>query len=263
MNKVTKQPFKVTVVTLFAEFFESPMRTSLLGKAVDNGALMLETVNPRDFTSDKHRTVDDAPYGGGPGMVLMPNPVVEAIEEARRVNPTAPVVLLSPQGGRFDAASAEELAAGDGVTLVCGRYEGFDERIRAFVDRELSVGDYVLSGGEPAALIIIDAVFRCLPGALGNAESTSSESFTDGLLEYPQYTRPAEFRGLEVPEILLSGNHGRIEDWRRRQALERTKHRRPDLIEQSEDNENATRASGADATRSSGLEKEDGRETNN
>ena len=257
------EPFKVTVVTLFAEFFESPLRTSLLGKAVEKGALELETINPRDFTSDKHRTVDDTPYGGGPGMVLMPNPLVDAIEEARRSNPAASVILLSPQGERFDTATAAALASETGVILVCGRYEGFDERIRAFVDRELSVGDYVLSGGEPAALVIVDTVFRCLPGTLGNAESTRSESFADGLLEYPQYTRPAVFRGMEIPEVLVSGNHARIEEWRRQQALERTKKRRPDLIGRSEENTDALRAESVDSPESSGLEKDDGRETNN
>ena len=260
---MTREPFKVTVVTLFAEFFESPIRTSLLGKAVEKGALELETINPRDFTSDKHRTVDDAPYGGGPGMVLMPNPVVDAVEEARRSNPAAPVVLLSPQGERFDSSTAAALASETGVILVCGRYEGFDERIRAFVDREISVGDYVLSGGEPAALVIVDAVFRCLPGTLGNSESACSESFAEGLLEYPQYTRPAVFRGMKIPEVLVSGNHGRIEEWRRQQAIDRTKERRPDLIGQSDENADAHRAKSAVSPGSSGLEKDDGRETNN
>ena len=260
---MTAKPYKVTVVTLFSEFFESPFRTSLLGKAVEKRVIEVETVNPRDFTSDKHRSVDDTPYGGGPGMVLIPSPMVGAIEHARLQNPDAPVVLLSPQGQRLTASTAEVLASEPGVILVCGRYEGFDERIRAFVDRELSVGDYVLSGGEPAALVVVDTVFRCLPGTLGNAESTHSESFVGGLLEYPQYTRPAEFRGMSVPEVLLSGNHGRIEEWRREQARKRTKTRRPDLMGQSEDNENTDRARSADSLGPSGLEKEDGRETDN
>ncbi|MBN1946600.1 MAG: tRNA (guanosine(37)-N1)-methyltransferase TrmD [Bradymonadales bacterium] len=226
--------FHVTIVTLFEGFFEDPLATSLLGKAVEQGTVRVEMLNPRGFTSDVHRTVDDTPYGGGPGMVLKPEPMVAAIERARQGNPGSPVILLTPQGQTLDARMVSELAQGNGLILVCGRYEGFDERIRAYVDRQISIGDYVLSGGEPAALVIIDAVARLLAGVLGNRESTSQESFSQGMLEYPQYTRPVEFRGERVPEILLSGDHGRVESWRRAQALERTRRQRPALFAELE-----------------------------
>ena len=239
--------FRITLVTLFREFFDSPLKASLLGKAVERGDLEVGFVDPRDFASDRHRTVDDTPYGGGPGMVLKPEPMVAAIEAARELNPDAPVLVLTPAGSRFDAETAHELALGSGIILVCGRYEGFDERIMDYVDGELCIGDYVLSGGEPGAFVVLDAVSRHVPGVLGNLESTTSESFADGALEYPQYTRPPEFEGVEVPEILLSGDHGRIARWRRTAALLRTKERRPDLFERlvlSDDDEAALAKAG-------------------
>lgn len=225
-------PFSVTVLTLFPEFFDGPLRTSLLGKAIQSGRIAVNLIDPRDHTHDKHRTVDDVPYGGGPGMVLKPEPFVEAIETARCTNPDVPVMLLSPHGRRFDHERAVQLAQGPGLIVVCGRYEGFDERIRSFVDVETSIGDFVVSGGEAAAVVVIDAVSRYLSGVLGNTESTQSESFIEGILEYPQYTRPVEFRGMRVPPVLVSGNHAKIRQWRRAKALERTRERRPDLIEQ-------------------------------
>jgi tRNA (guanine37-N1)-methyltransferase len=231
MASGTPRPYRVVVITLFAEFFRGPLETSLLGKAFERGDLVIDFVDPRDFTGDRHRTVDDTPYGGGPGMVLKPDPIVAAIERARELAPDAPVVLLTPQGERLTSRVVEALSAESGVVLVCGRYEGFDERIRAFVDRELSIGDYVLSGGEPAAVVVVDSVSRQLEGVLGNVESTIQESFAGSLLEYPQYTRPAVFRDMPVPEVLISGNHARIEAWRRAQAEQRTRERRPDLLQ--------------------------------
>ena len=184
--------------------------------------------DPRDYATDRHRSVDDAPFGGGPGMVMMPGPLFAAVEAA---DPPRPLFLLAPSGRRFDQAWARELAATPGFSLLCGRYEGVDQRVADHLcDGELSVGDFVLAGGEAAALVVIEAVARLVPGVLGNDESTDVESFGDGLLEYPQYTRPAEFRGWEVPEVLRGGDHGRVERWRRAQALRRTMARRPDLV---------------------------------
>jgi tRNA (guanine37-N1)-methyltransferase len=222
--------FRISVVTLFSEFFAGPLEASLLGQAIRQGRIEVTMINPRDFTEDRHRTVDDTPFGGGPGMVLKPEPMVAAIEAARERTVGAPVVLLTPQGETLTAGSTESLAAETGLILVCGRYEGFDERIRDYVDSELSIGDYVLTGGEPAAVVVIDAVSRFRTGVLGNERSLREESFAEGLLEYPQYTRPAEFRGKEVPPVLRSGDHGRIAEWRRTMALERTRRRRPDLM---------------------------------
>ncbi len=218
------------IVTLFPEIAAS-LRLGLLGKAIEAGRVEVATSNPRDFTTDRHRSVDDAPYGGGSGMVMMPGPVVEALEalDAGRAGPTRRV-LLTPQGRRFDQATAERFATLPCLTLVCGRYEGFDERIRGYVDEEVSLGDFVLLGGEVAALTVVEATARLLPEVVGNRRSTEEESHTTGLLEYPQYTRPVEFRGERVPEVLLSGHHGRIAHWRRREALRRTLERRPDLL---------------------------------
>jgi tRNA (guanine37-N1)-methyltransferase len=229
------RPFAVSVITLFAEYFDGPLSASLLGKARERGDLRFDFVDPRDHTSDRHRSVDDSPYGGGPGMVLKAGPIVEAIEATRATNPGAPVVALTPGGRRLGQGDVEALARGPGMILVCGRYEGFDERIFAYVDDELSVGDFVLSGGEPAAVIVIDAVARKLPGVMGNEESGESESFAAGLLEYPQYTRPEVFRGVAVPQVLLSGNHAAIARWRADQAQERTRARRPDLLQLAQD----------------------------
>ncbi len=220
----------VDVVTIFPEMFASVLSASLLGKAIAKQLLQVRFVDPRDFSGDKHRSVDDAPYGGGAGMVMRPEPLVAAIESIAHDAAASRKILLAPTGRRLDRAYVAELAALSQLTLVCGRYEGVDARVRAYVDEELSIGDYVLQGGEPAAMIVIDAVSRRLPGVLGNIDSPTDESFEAGLLEYPQYTRPAEFRGVAVPPALLSGNHERIRRWRRREALQRTREARPDLF---------------------------------
>lgn len=218
------------ILTLFPEFFTSPLSSTMLQKGQDRGALQFKLHNIRDYATDKHRITDDAPYGGGQGMVMKPDPVVAALESLEP-SPERPWrILLSPQGRLFTQRHAAALAARPAVALVCGRYEGVDERVRGFVDEELSIGDYVLSGGEVAALVIIDAVSRLVPGVLGCETSAADDSFSDGLLEYPQYTRPPDFRGLAVPEVLRSGDHGTIARWRRQQALRRTYERRPDLL---------------------------------
>jgi tRNA (guanine37-N1)-methyltransferase len=224
---------RVDVFTIFPELIEEFSRHSLLGRARGDGRIDLRVHDLRAAASDPHRSVDDSPFGGGAGMVLMAEPVfgaVEAVEEQEGL--PRPLLLLSPAGGRFDQAKAAELAALDGFSLLCGRYEGVDQRVADhLVDGELSVGDVVLSGGEVGALVVLEAVTRLVPGVLGNAESAADESFADGLLEYPQYTRPAEFRGWAVPEVLVSGDHGRVDRWRRAEALKRTLERRPDLIQ--------------------------------
>lgn len=223
---------RVTIVTLFPELF-SALEVGLLGKAMEQGQLEVDFVNPRDFTTDKHRTVDDAPYGGGSGMVLMPGPYVDALEKADP-DRTRHRVMLTPQGKRFAQADAQRLAERGDLVLVCGRYEGFDERIREEVDEEISLGDFVLLGGEVAALAVVEATARLVPGVLGNEQSPEEESHARGLLEYPQYTRPWVFRGREVPEILRSGHHEQIARWRLEQSLRRTLERRPDLLENRE-----------------------------
>ena len=223
-------PFPVEILTLFPDFFEGPLQISLTGKAIERGHFSVNCVDIRSFTTDKHRTCDDVPYGGGAGMVMKPEPLVAALESARERHPGVPRILMSPQGEPFSQEIARELAAGPGMILVCGRYEGIDERVRQnWIDREISIGDYVLTGGEVASMVVIDAVTRLLPGVLGNQESINEESFSAPMLEYPQYTRPREFRGFEVPEVLLSGDHGRIAKWRRDQSEARTRERRPDL----------------------------------
>ena len=220
--------FRVDVFTIFPEYLDAPLRASLVGKARESGLLEVLLHDPRAHTTDRHRSVDDPPFGGGAGMVMMPEPLFAAVEA---VDPPRPLLLLSPSGRPFDQATARELASGNGFSLLCGRYEGVDERVAQHLcDDSLSVGDYVLAGGEAAALVVIEAVARLVPGVLGNDASPEHESFTDGLLEEPQYTRPAEFRGWEVPEVLRSGDHARIERWRRAQALRRTIDRRPDLL---------------------------------
>ncbi len=223
------------IVTLFPELFDV-LCTGLLGKAQEVGAIDVEAITPREFTQDRHRTVDDAPYGGGSGMVLMPGPIAETLDhlDEARGGTSTHRVLLTPQGARFSQAHARRFSELDSLTLVCGRYEGFDERIRGLVDEEVSLGDFVLLGGEAAALAVIEATARLLPGVLGNDESVADESHADGLLEYPQYTRPEEFRGERVPEILRSGNHAAIARWRRKESLRRTLERRPDLLETAE-----------------------------
>ena len=223
---------RIDVLTLFPEVFEPFLAASIVGRAIEAGILTVRCVNFRDFAHDKHRTADDRPFGGGPGMVLMCGPVFEALEHLEHDEEAEPTrVILTPQGVRFDHGMAAGLASEPWLILLCGHYEGFDERIRTgLVAREVSIGDYVLSGGEPAAMVLIDAVARLLPGALGDAESAADDSFARGFLEYPQYTRPRDFRGMTVPEVLLSGDHARIEAWRRAQAKERTLQRRPDLL---------------------------------
>lgn len=224
------------VVSVLPEIFGSFTTTGLVGKAIAKGLLGLETISPREFATDRHRTVDDTPYGGGSGMVMMPGPVVQAMEQAQAreeaLGGARPLrVLLSAQGERFDQRLARELSAQPAITLVCGRYEGIDERAIARVDREISLGDYVLMGGEVGAMVIVEAVSRLLPGVLGNPSSIVEESHASGLLEGPQYTRPADFRGEKVPEVLVSGHHAVLARWRRREALRRTLARRPDLLE--------------------------------
>lgn len=221
---------RFTVITIFPEMFESVLDAGILGRARDAGKLVVDFVNPRDFTSDRHRTVDDTPYGGGPGMVMKVEPLMAAIEAAHG-DPPPHRIALTPAGAPLAQARVRELAGLPHIALVCGRYEGMDERVCALgIDEELSVGDFVLTGGEVAAMAVIDAVARYLPGVLGEATSTDEESFSESLLEYPQYTRPASFRGRDVPDILLGGNHARIAEWRRDQALRRTAERRPDLL---------------------------------
>jgi len=218
------------ILTLFPAMFESPFAESIVGKALDKGLLEINAHNLRDWATDKHQTTDDTPYGGGDGMVFKPEPAVAAINALRQQRPAAKVLLMSPQGRRFSQRDAERLADEPGLIFLCGRYEGFDERIRAYVDDEYSVGDYVLTGGELAAMVMVDAIARLVPGVLGSSGSAESDSFTDGLLEYPQYTRPVEFEGQRVPDVLLSGNHAEIARWRRREQLRRTLKRRPDLL---------------------------------
>jgi tRNA (guanine37-N1)-methyltransferase len=221
---------KISILTLFPGIFDA-LAYSMMARANSAGAVTFELINPREFARDKHRTVDDAPYGGGAGMVMRPDVLRDAVGYARVSNPGAPVVYLSPQGAPFKQAHAESLAALPGLILVCGRYEGVDERfIEACVDYEISVGDFILTGGEPAALCVADAVVRLLPGVLGNSASAVEESFGDGALEHPQFTRPRDFDGRPVPPVLLSGDHGRVANWRRRISLERTAARRPDMM---------------------------------
>ena len=219
------------VITLFPELFEIARRHGVTGRALQRGQVDLALWNPRDYTHDRHRTVDDRPYGGGPGMVMMVQPLRDAIRAARAQAPASRVIYLSPQGRRLDQAGAAELAARPGVILVAGRYEGVDQRlIDSEVDEEWSIGDYVLSGGELAALVMMDAVIRLLPGVLGHAQSAEQDSFAAGLLDHPHYTRPEELDGLSVPPVLLQGDHQAIRRWRLKQALGRTWLERPDLL---------------------------------
>ena len=222
------------VLTIFPEIFASPLAASLLKKAQEKGILSCTVHNLRDYATGRHRAVDDTPYGGGQGMVMKPEPVVAALEGVSQ-SLTAPWrIFLSPQGKTLTQAKVAELAHRETLVLLCGRYEGVDERIRLFVDEEISIGDYILSGGEMAALVVIDAVARLVPGVVGRHESVENESFSHGLLEYPHYTRPEEFRGLLVPDVLLSGNHAEIALWRRQQSLLRTLQERPDLLAKAE-----------------------------
>jgi len=221
---------KIDVLTLFPGMFPGPLDESIIKRACESGRLRLGIRDLRDFTHDRHRKVDDRPFGGGPGMLMKPEPMFEAVEALR--GEKTRVILTSPAGRPFRQEIAGELAAEEHLLLICGSYEGFDERVReCLADDELSIGDYVLTNGALPAMVIIDSVTRLLPGVLGDDESSVDESFSDGLLEYPQYTRPAEFRGMNVPEVLLSGDHAAIERWRREQARLRTGQRRPDLLE--------------------------------
>jgi tRNA (guanine37-N1)-methyltransferase len=219
---------RIDVVTIFPELFELPLRTSIIGRAVDAGVVEFGLHDPRVHGVGRHRSVDDYPYGGGAGMVMRPEPLTASIEPLRTGGAT--VILMDPAGERLTDRLARELALLPRLALVCGRYEGIDERVRAVVDREVSIGDYVVTGGELPALVLIDAVVRLLPGAI-SAASPAGDSFADGLLEHPQYTRPEEFAGQSVPAVLLSGHHGEVDRWRRREALRRTLERRPDLLE--------------------------------
>lgn len=225
-------PWHVAVVTIFPEFFEAFFQTGLLGKAMAAGRMRESRVTPRDFTTDVHRSVDDAPFGGGAGMIMKPEPLAAALGAAKALVPAgSPALLLSPQGVPFCQARARALAEAPGLVLLCGRYEGVDDRVRQhLVDDTISIGDFVLSGGEVAAMAVIEAISRLLPGVLGNAASVEEESFTAGLLEYPQYTRPAVWEGWPVPDPLRSGDHERIRQWRLSQALWRTRETRPDLL---------------------------------
>jgi len=226
---------QIGVITLFPEMFDAVIDYGISSRAVDNGLLQLTCWNPRTFTSDRHQTVDDRPYGGGPGMVMKIGPLRAAIAEARAQLPQAKVIYLSPQGRRFDQRGAVELAQCEQLIFIAGRYEGIDERvIEIEVDEEWSIGDYVLSGGELAAMVMIDAVTRLLPGALGDEQSAQQDSFTDGLLDCPHYTRPEEYEGRRVPDVLTGGNHELIRRWRLKQALGRTWLRRPELLHQRE-----------------------------
>ena len=222
------------IVTIFPGMFDSPLAESIIKRAREKGLVEFHLHDIRDFATDKHKCVDDTPYGGGAGMVMMPGPLTRAVEQIPRKGKSLRI-LLAPEGEPFSQRLARELAGFDQLILVCGRYEGIDERARSLIaDREISIGDYVVSGGEIPAMVIVDAVVRLLPGALGNQESAGQESFEQGLLEYPQYTRPEAFQGQRVPEILLSGNHAKIAKWRRKQMLMRTKERRPDLLKKTE-----------------------------
>ena len=232
---------RIDVVTIFPPLLAGAFEHSIIKRARDRGIVDIQIHDLRERTDDRHRTVDDYPYGGGAGMVMKPEPWFRAVESLRDQGDPGRALLLTPQGKRLNQGLVQQLASEDRLIVLCGRYEGVDERVREhLVDEEISIGDYVLSGGEPAAVVLVDAVVRLQPGALGSAESTVEESFADGLLEYPQYTRPPEFRGWRVPDILLSGDHGAVHRWRREQQIERTRQRRPDLLDQSDDVSGAT-----------------------
>jgi tRNA (guanine37-N1)-methyltransferase len=233
---MSKRMLSFTVITIFPKMLDSALGHGVLKKAQEKGLIKVEMVNLRDYTTDRHHTTDDYPYGGGQGMVMKPEPLVAAIEDIRRKAQQARIVLLTPQGRVLSQQDALRLSQEERIALICGRYEGIDERVKAFVDEEISIGDYTLSGGEPAAAVVIDAIARLVPGVLGNENSTADESFIDGFLEYPQYTRPEIFRGMNVPEVLLSGDHERIKQWRQERRLEVTRKRRPDLFAKTRDN---------------------------
>jgi len=219
------------ILTLFPAMFEGPLTESILKRAVASGLIEIGIHNIRDYAAGRHQVTDDYPYGGGAGMVMKVEPLAAAVEAVKKQRPAAQVILTTPRGESFNQEMARELAQQEGLILICGRYEGVDERVRELlVDREISLGDFVLTGGELAAMVVVDAVARLLPGVLGSEDSAACDSFSDGLLEYPHYTRPPEFGGLQVPDVLLSGNHGEIARWRRRQSLRRTFLTRPELL---------------------------------
>jgi tRNA (guanine37-N1)-methyltransferase len=227
---------KIDVLSLFPDMFSGVFGQSILKKAQEKSAVQFQVLDFREFSSNKHRNVDDYPYGGGAGMVLTPQPLFDAVESLRKETSEKPrIILLCPQGERFSQKKAEELSKEKHLIFLCGHYEGYDERIREhLVTDEISIGDYVLTGGELGAMVVIDAVTRLLPGVLGKEESHLQDSFSTGLLEHPQYTRPADFRGMKVPDVLMSGNHKNIEEWRKKESLRRTYERRPDLLESIE-----------------------------
>lgn len=226
---------RIDILSLFPNMFEAPLGESIVGRAQEDGLVDVKVTDFRQFTTDKHRHVDDAPFGGGAGMLLQAQPIFDAMDHIEQEIggqlPKGRVILMDPAGRKFDQAYAQELAEEEHLTFICGHYEGYDERIRELVTDEASLGDYVLTGGELAAMVMIDATVRFVPGVLGNQESPTGDSFSNGLLEYPQYTRPADFRGMKVPEVLTSGNHQKIAEWRMRESLRRTLLRRPDLLE--------------------------------
>ena len=228
---------RIDILSLFPNMFAAPLGDSIVGRAQEDGLVDLHVTDFRQFTTDKHRHVDDAPFGGGAGMLLQAQPIFDAMDHIKKEIdgqlPRGRVILMDPAGRKFDQDYAQELAEEEHLTFICGHYEGYDERIRQLVTDEASLGDYVLTGGELAAMVMIDATVRFVPGVLGNQESPTGDSFSNGLLEYPQYTRPADFRGMQVPEVLTSGNHQKIAEWRMRESLRRTLLRRPDLLEKA------------------------------
>lgn len=225
---------KFDVLTLFPEMIEAYLRQGILARAITRGRVNINLINIRDFAKGRHKTTDDRPYGGGEGMIMKPGPIDRALKSVDRVEGISRVILLSPQGKQFDQPMAWDMAQWNQLILICGRYEGVDERILlTHIDQELSVGDYILTGGELGAMVVIDAVARLIPGVLGGERSSIEDSFEDGLLKYPQYTRPRTFQGMEVPDILLSGDHEKIRMWRRKESLRRTLERRPDLLKQA------------------------------
>jgi tRNA (guanine37-N1)-methyltransferase len=222
---------RIDIITVLPEMFPSVLQSSILGRAISSNAVEVVVHDLREWTFDRHRTTDDYPFGGGPGMVMKPEPVYRALDAMTEVDPRPPfVVVMSPQGRTLDQALVRELSARPRLVIVCGRYEGLDDRILVRADLEISIGDYVLTGGELPALVLVDSITRLQPGVLGCTESAADESFSEGLLEYPQYTRPARFAGMRVPDVLLSGDHARIAAWRRRESVRRTAERRPELI---------------------------------
>ena len=226
------------IVTIFPAMIEQPLAAGIIGRAIERGTLDVKVHDLRDFTTDRHRVVDDVPYGGGPGMLLKPEPIFRALDAIEKERGTGGlVILMSPQGRRFTQADARRLSQANHVVLVCGRYEGVDERVRQRVTEELSIGDYVLSGGELPALVVLDAVARLVPGVVGDADSVEGESFVQGVLDHPHYTRPAVFRGMAVPDVLVSGHHAEIERWRSEERMRRTRARRPDLLKETKDHE--------------------------